>query len=138
VSFFTYERGRHVDPKLDRQRRKEREQLRSFLLRSLVQDAYAQVEERVREVDDLLSLKADAERCHRQVYLFLDQLSDHAVPLAVDESAVETIVDYLDGIRKVADPGNLLEHLHAEAAVLFVANIGLIVEGLFLYDVGRL
>jgi len=86
----------------------------------------------------LLSLKADAERCHRQIYLFLDQLGDHAVPLTVDEGAVETIVDYLDGIREVADPGNLLEHLHAKAAVLFVANIGLIVDGLFLYDVGRL
>jgi len=45
--------GESVEPDLDGQRRQEREQRRRFLLRPLVQDADAQVEERLGEVDDL-------------------------------------------------------------------------------------
>lgn len=82
------ERADHIDPELWRQWRQEREELRRFLSRALVQNTYAQIQERIRKVNDLLSHKTDTQRSHSQVGLLFDELANHAIPFAVHKSTV--------------------------------------------------
>ena len=63
--------GDHVQPDVDGERREEREQVWRFLLRPFVEDADAEIEERLRKVDGLFALEADGQRSHGQVrFLF--------------------------------------------------------------------
>ena len=62
-------RHEHVDPDLEGQRREKGEQARVLLLRTLEEDADAEVHERLRKVDDLFAHVADGQRRDRQVGL---------------------------------------------------------------------
>jgi len=70
----------------------------------------------------LLAAEADGERGDGQVALLVDELAHDAVPLAIPHlRAVQAVLHQADRVGEIADLGDLLQQVHAEALVLGVS-----------------
>ena len=81
---------------------------------------------------------ANTERSDRQIGLLFDQLTNHAIPLAVHERPMQSIVHNLDRVREVRQRRDLLQQLDAKAAESVVASKRLIIQRPLVRDVRRL
>ena len=81
-------------------------------------------------------LQANRRTLKRWTHL-VDELADEAVPFAVDERAVQAVLDRLDGVVEAADLGDLLEQVDAVALEAVVAEQGLVVDRLAQHHVRR-